>query len=142
MKVHPGLKLELVTIYCKQGGCKRPPNSAPHSSGPLRSYMSWRENYNLGRNKMEQPTPSPQIKDEAARRGKTFHWGGGGGLGFPFIYCIYCSVETGRGLGGRAQGMEITLFSLSPTPAFPLFAPAQALENESTGRWLVPIRSP
>ena len=36
VKVHPGLKLELVTIYCKQGGCKRPPNSAPHSSGPLR----------------------------------------------------------------------------------------------------------
>ena len=37
--------------------------------------------------------PSPQIKDEAARRAKTRHFpifdlggeGGGGGLGFPFI---------------------------------------------------------
>ena len=68
--------------------------------------------------------------------------GGGGGVFHLFIVACVAGVETGRGLGGRAQGMEITLFSLSPTPAFPLFAPAQALENESTGRWLVPIRSP
>lgn len=68
MKVHPGLKLELVTIYCKQGGCKRPPNSAPHSSGPLRSYMSWRESYNLGQNKMEQPTPIPPNQGFPFRR--------------------------------------------------------------------------
>ena len=43
--------------------------------------------YNLGQNKMEQqtPTPTPQIKDEAARRAKTRHFPildlGGGGRG-------------------------------------------------------------
>ena len=55
--------------------------------------MAGAECYNLGKNKMEQQTPmapSPQIKDEAARRAKTRHFpilnlGEREGLGFPFI---------------------------------------------------------
>ena len=54
------------------------------------SCMSYtNELYDLGHNKMEEQTPSPQIKDEVARRAKRAIFpsliGGGGGIYFLFI---------------------------------------------------------
>ena len=65
------------------------------------SCMSYtNELYNLGQNKMEEQTPSPQIKDEVARRAKraifpSLIWGeAGGGVYIISIYfvedCRFC----------------------------------------------------
>ena len=59
------------------------------------SCMSYtNELYNLAQNRMEEQTPSPQIKDEVARRAKraifpSLIWGkGGGGVYIFFIYFV------------------------------------------------------
>ena len=54
------------------------------------SYMN--ELYNLAQNRMEEQTPSPQIKDEVARRAKraifpSLIWGGGRGVYIFYLFC-------------------------------------------------------
>ena len=63
---------------------------------PPRRHVAWRDSVGvesstiLNKIKWNSKPPTPQIKDEAARKAKTRHFfhpwfGGEGGLGFPFI---------------------------------------------------------
>ena len=68
--------------------------------------------YNLGQNKMEQQTPIPAKSRMKPREGQKraifpyLIWGGGGGLGFPFILSKIVACEQALYLGESQEVMR------------------------------------